>query len=396
MSNSLTNISPRERVKTSLRHETPDRVPVDFLATMEIWNRLADKIQPTTEPIGYTELIDTCYEAILRHFEVDCRVISYDQFYQPPESVLYPGAKVEWWKVLSRSTPSRMWRQLLPDGSARDIWGHHIHIVENSTGAYEEFAKWPLAAAQSISDLKKHPWPEPDWWDFNPILDLIQQLDTHQEYHLRFRIGSIFEIAWQLRGMEKFLMDLALNPGIPLYMMDRLTDIYVENTRRVLNLAGDRLDMVYFYDDVATQQSLMISPQMWEQYIRPRHQCIIDVAKSFGIPVMYHCDGALAPLLPELVEMGIDVLNPVQADAKGMDPEMLKKEFGDRLSFHGGIDIIKTLPSGTVDDVKAEVAELIRVLGQNGGYVLASSHHIQSDTPIDNVFAMYDLANRYQ
>ena len=112
------------------------------------------------------------------------------------------------------------------------------------------------------------------------------------------------------------------------------------------------------------------------------------------MPVMYHCDGALYPLLPELIEMGVDVLNPVQADAAGMEPQRLKDEFGDRLSFHGGIDIIKTLPKGTVDDVRAEVAERSRVLGKNGGYIMASSHHIQSDTPLANVFAMYDLAQR--
>ena len=190
-------------------------------------------------------------------------------------------------------------------------------------------------------------------------------------------------------------MDLVNQPEIPQYIMERLTDLYVENTRRVLELAGDRLDMVYFYDDVATQQNLMISARMWRRVIKPLHQRIIDVAKARGIPVMYHCDGALVPLLPELIDMGVDLLNPVQADAAGMDPQRLKDEFGDRLSFHGGIDIIKTLPRGSVTDVKAEVAERSRVLGKNGGYILASSHHIQSDTPLANVFAMYEMAGRY-
>jgi uroporphyrinogen decarboxylase len=196
--------------------------------------------------------------------------------------------------------------------------------------------------------------------------------------------------------MQEFLMDMVNQPEIPQYIMERLTDIYVENTRRVLELAGDRLDMVYFYDDVATQQNLMISARMWRRVIKPLHQRIIDVAKAYGKPVMYHCDGALYPLIPGLIEMGVDLLSPVQADAAGMDPQRLKDEFGDRLSFHGGIDIIKTLPRGSVDDVKAEVAERMRVLGRNGGYILASSHHIQSDTPLANVYAMYDLAGRTQ
>jgi len=197
-----------------------------------------------------------------------------------------------------------------------------------------------------------------------------------------------------LRGMEEFLMDMVAQPEIPLYIMDRLLEVTVENTRRVLDLVGDRLDMVYFYDDVATQQSLMISPRMWRKHIKPRHAKLIEAAKSRGIAVMYHCDGAIAPHIPELIEIGVDLLNPVQADAPGMAPERLKAEFGDRLSFHGGVDIIKTLPRGAVADVQAEVCERIEVLGKNGGYIVASSHHIQPDTPLENVLAMYEVGIR--
>jgi len=389
-------ISPRARVLTALQHQQPDRLPVDFLATPEIWRRLQEHFGVASRPLTDADFFDPAWETILQRFAVDCRLISYDQFCRPPESAMLPGATVDWWNALSRSTPNRMWRQDLPDGTSRDIWGHVIRIVNNPTGAYEEFAVWPLAAASSVEDLKHHPWPDPDWWDFTPLRNLLATYDAQNEYHLRFRIGSVFEIAWQLRGMQEFLMDLVNQPEIPQYIMERLTELYVENTRRVLELAGDRLDMVYFYDDVATQQNLMISARMWRRVIKPLHQRIIDVAKAHGVPVMYHCDGALYPLLPELIDMGVDVLNPVQADAAGMDPQRLKDEFGDRLSFHGGIDIIKTLPKGRVADVKAEVAERRRVLGKNGGYILASSHHIQSDTPLENVFAMYDMDGRSQ
>ena len=387
-------ITPRERVLTALRHEQPDRVPVDFLATPEVWQSLVEKIKPDIDAVGYSDYFDPAWEAILRHFEVDCRVLSYDQFFNPPDSLIHEGARVEWFEALSRSTPNRMWRQHLPNDDYYNLWSHHIRIAENQTGNYEEFASWPLSSATSVADLEIHPWPDPDWWNFSPIPGIMQQLDDHDEYHFRFRIGSVFEIAWQLRGMQEFLMDLALNPGFPQYIMERLTDIYVENTRRVLDLAGDRLDMVYFYDDVATQNSLMISKGMWREHVMPYHKRIIELAREYDKPVMYHCDGALYPLLPEIVDMGVDLLNPVQADAKGMDPQLLKREFGDRLSFHGGIDIIKTLPRGTVEDVQEEVTERIHVLGKDGGYILASSHHIQSDTPLENVYAMYDLANR--
>lgn len=391
-----TNISPRERVKIALAHTEPDRVPVDFLATLEIWQRLVDHLQPDPAPVGPSDYFDPTWEAILRHFEVDCRLLSYDQFCAPPEGVLLPGAEIEWWNVLSRSTPNRMWRQRLPDGTLRDIWGRTIRIVENPSGAYEEQPRWPLGQARSLAEVKAYAWPEPDWWDFSPLPYIVAQLDAHQAYHLRFRIGSVFETAWQMRGMQEFLMELALDPAIPRYIMERLADIYVENTRRVLDLIGDRLDMVYFYDDVATQNSLMISEEMWARYIRPCHARLIEVAKSRNIPVMYHCDGAIYPLIPRLIDLGIDLLNPIQADAKGMDPLRLKQEFGDRLSFHGGIDIIKTLPRGTADEVRHEVNDRARVLGENGGYILASSHHIQSDTPLENVLAMYEVAHRYR
>lgn len=389
-------ITPRQRVNTALKHQQPDRAPVDFLATPEIWQKLIEHFQPNAAEVGPSDYFDPLWEAVLRRLQVDCRVLSYDQFCRPPESVLRPGAEIDWWKALSRSTPNRMWRQRTPDGAYYDIWGHHMEITRYPAGegAYEGFASWPLAKAQSLADLKKHPWPEPDWWDFSPLPGIIQQLDAHQEYHIRFRIGSLFEVAWQLRGMEEFLMDMVAQPEIPLYIMDRLLEVTVENTRRVLELVGDRLDMVYFYDDVATQQSLMISPRMWRKYIKPRHAKLIEAAKSRGLAVMYHCDGAIAPHIPELIEIGVDLLNPVQADAPGMEPERLKTDFGDRLSFHGGVDIIQTLPRGTAAEVQAEVRERIRVLGKNGGYILASSHHIQPDTPLENVLAMYEVGIR--
>jgi uroporphyrinogen decarboxylase len=190
--------------------------------------------------------------------------------------------------------------------------------------------------------------------------------------------------------MQEFLMDLAVQPEIPMYIMERLTEIHVENLERALGAAGDEIDMVYFYDDVATGRSLMISPSMYREMVRPCHARIVAVAKKFHKPVMYHCDGAVGSLIPDLIELGIDLLNPIQPDSPGMECQRLKREFGDRIGFHGGIDIIKTLPRGSVEDVRADVQERVRVLGENGGYVMCSSHHIQSDTPIENILAMYD------
>ena len=384
-------ITPRERVNTALCHENVDRIPVDFLATPEIWKRLFERFNPDISEIPDSIYFDRKWEAVLRKFNVDCRVLSYDQFFKPPESFLKKGSIINWWDALSRSTPNRMFRMVNPEGEISDLWGHHLRVVKNPTGAYEEVVSFPLKNASEIDDIKNYSWPNPDWWNFDSIKEIIEQLDKYEKYHIRFRIGSIFEVAWQLRSMDKFLIDLAIDPKIPLYIMDRLTEIYVENTKRVLEKFGDRIDMVYFYDDVATQNSLMISKQMWRKYIRPRHSQLADVAKKYNKKIMYHSDGSIYPLIPELLDMGVDVLNPIQVDAKNMEPERLKSEFGDKLCFHGGIDIIKTLPLGSPEDVKKEVRERISILGKDGGYILESSHHIQSNTPIENIIAMYDM-----
>jgi uroporphyrinogen decarboxylase len=389
-------ITPRERVRLALEHIEPDRVPTDFLATPEIWRKLGEHLQLAPAASALADYLEPQKEALLRHFQIDTRLLSYDMFVSPPESVLEPGAVVDYWGSLERSTPNRMWRQRLTDGTARDVFGKHLKVVYNQFGAYEEFATWPLSAAASVEDLHSYRWPDPDWWDFTPLPGLLAELDREQPYHLRFRIGSVFEIAWQLRGMQEFLLDLGLQPEIPQYIMSRLGEIYVENTRRVLELAGHRLDMVYFYDDVATQNSLMISPQMWRDYVRPHHARLVELAHARGLKVMYHCDGAIYPLIPELIDLGIDLLNPIQPDAKNMDGRRLKAEFGDRLAFHGGIDINHTLPQGTPDEVRVEVRDRVLNLGRGGGYILCSSHHIQPDTPVENVLAMYEVPLRYR
>ena len=397
---SCTNISPQQpspcaRVRTALRHEQPDRVPVDFAATPEVWAKLIASIGPDTATVGPSAFFEPAREAVLRHLQIDCRVLSYDMFCSPPESILHEDAVVDWWSTLNRSTPNRMWRQRNGDGTFNDIWGTHSRVVDNPFGSYEEFASWPLGQADTVEELRGHPWPEPDWWDFSPLPAIIGHLNAHDAYHFRFRVGSVFEIAWQLRGMERFLMDLAMDPSIPMYMMDRLTDVYLENTRRVLDLAGDQIDVVYFYDDVSTQDSLLMSKRMWRRCVRPYHVKLADLAHAYGKLVMVHCDGAVYPLIPELIDMGVDILNPVQPDAKGMDLRLLKQEFGDRLSFHGGVDIRSVLPHGTPEEVAAAVRECISLLGQDGGYILCSAHHIQPDTPVENVLAMHEPDLRY-
>lgn len=386
-------MNSRERVNAAVRRRTSDRLPVDFLATAEIWRLLEAHFGLSPATLDSGMYFDPVWEEILRRLEVDCRVLSYDQFCAPPlDRLPYSGA-VEWWDVGSRSTPARMWRLRTGDGMARDVFGRVFRTQDTGTAVYEENVA-VLGDAESVADLEAHPWPEASWFDFSRLREEAEKLHAGGEKHLRYRIGTVFEMAWQLRGMDRFMMDLALDPDIPAFIMGRVADVLAETADMALGAAGDAVDMVYFYDDVASNAGMMISVDMWEEFVRPHHQRLIDVARKHGKQVMFHSDGSIRDIVEPLIGMGVDVLNPIQPNTANMEPAALKRDFGDRLAFHGGVDIVGLLPKGTPDEVRAAIATLSNVLGNGGGYIMASAHHIQPDTPLANVLAMYELALR--
>lgn len=348
--------SPWQRVETALAHTQPDRVPFDFWAVPEVWDRLRDAL----------DLAEADDDALLRLLGIDCRMVT----------TRYVGNKA----------------RELPDGTFIDAWGTHRRRVRNEFGTYEEHASHPLAEAETVSDVLDWAWPSPDDWDVSGVRAQCERLNAEVRHHLRYEVGGIFEWSWALRGFERFLLDLVEKPDVACAIMDRFTDLYIENTVRTIQSAGGLLDMVYTYDDVGMQNGLLVSPRMWRRYILPRHQRLNAAIRAAAHPVkiMYHSCGAVYPLIgPFVEEMGIDVLNPLQPRAAGMDMARIKVEFGDRLSFHGGVDIQKTLPHGTPEEVQAEVRERCRILGRDGGYICTSAHYIQADTPVENIVAMY-------
>jgi uroporphyrinogen decarboxylase len=348
-------LSPWERVEMALAHREPDRVPFDFWAVPEVWEKLREALQ-------------TDDEEVLRLLGVDCRMVT-------PS---YVGTKI---------------RQLA-DGTFIDAWGTHRRNVSNEFSTYGEYASHPLAEAETAADVLDWDWASPDDWDVLGVREQCERLSgsAGPRHHLRYEVGGIFEWSWALRGFERFLLDLAENPDVACAIMDRFTDVYIENTVRVIEAAGGLLDMVYTYDDVGIQNGLLMSPRMWRKYILPRHQRLNAAIRAARYPVkiMYHSCGAVFPLIgPFADEMGIDVLNPLQPRAAGMDMARIKAQFGDRLSFHGAIDIQQTLPHGTPDEVQTEVRERCELLGRGGGYICTSAHYLQADTPLENVVAMY-------
>ncbi len=346
-------ISPRQRVETALQHQEPERVPFDFWAVPEVWAALRTYLGAADD------------ETILRLLGVDCRLVAPDYVGPAP--------------------------CLRPDGSYYDAWGTHRHKVSNEFSTYDEYAGFPLAEAQSVAAVEAWDgWAQPEHWDTSTLKEKIKALNRETEYHIRYEVGGIFEWSWGLRGFERFLLDLVLQPQIACAILDCFTDLYIANVTRVLEAAEGLIDMVYTYDDMGTQQGLLLSEEMWREFILPRHLRLNAAIRRYPVKIMYHSCGAIYPLIEAFVEeMGIDVLNPLQPRAAGMDLARIKREFGERLSFYGAIDIQHTLPFGTPAEVQAEVRERCRLLGRGGGYVAASAHYIQADTPLENIIAMY-------
>ena len=161
--------------------------------------------------------------------------------------------------------------------------------------------------------------------------------------------------------------------------MERIAEVHLDNLRRVLEIAGDMIDIVYFYDDLASQEGLLLGPEMYRRSIQPFHQRIIDITRSHGKLTMMHSCGSVYPLINQLIEMGLNILNPVQPAARNMNPEKLAKEFGGRIAFHGGIDVQQFLPTATPEQVRDKVHSTCEVLGKEGGYILSGSHHLQGE-----------------
>jgi uroporphyrinogen decarboxylase len=292
-----------------------------------------------------------------------------------------------------RSSVGGMWRFTETDGSTTDIWGAKRKKVKVPSGVLEQFISYPLESAQNIDDLKKYNWPQPDWWDFSQLRSFINKFNESEVYSIRYRLGSFFETAWSLYNFEKFLLDLAMNPQMPQYIMERVAEVHLKNLNTVLEIAGDLIDIVYFYDDIASQDGLLISPNMYDEFIRPYHIKVIELAAKYGKPTMMHCCGAVYSMIETFIDMGLGILNPIQPSAKDMNPEKLIEEFCNRIAFHGGIDVQQFLPKATPERVKNKVKYTCNTLGMSGGYIMSGSHHIQADTSLENVLAMYGVTS---
>jgi uroporphyrinogen decarboxylase len=375
-------LSHRERVLLAVSHQETDRVPMDLggtyasSITLKAYENLKRHLKlehPTVVMRKWASVVKPD-ESILRYFDIDTRVIM-------------PRAEEGWVEG---------WREeVLPEGGSKDEWG--LVRIKPPDGNYF-MTNFPLSGEKTIVDIERYPWPNPDDPErFRGLKDQAAFLRKTTDYALITMFPRPFvSLSQFLRGYTDWFTDLILNREFIETLMEKILEICLRIGKKLLEEIGDDVDFVFVHDDLATSNSLMMSPQMYREMIKPRHKKIFDLIKEMTrAKIIYHCDGAIYPLIQDFIDIGVDVLNPVQVSAKGVDTDTLKREFGEKLSFWGAIDTSYILPEGTAEEVKEEVKKRIDHLGKGGGYVVAPVHNILDEVPPENIVAMYQAAADY-
>lgn len=386
----MPSMTSRQRVLTACRHQEPDRVPIDIGGGTS------------------TTLVVEAYEALTRYLGLETgetRTLSKQYRSARLDDAVLQRLGSDCYPLRGRS-PAHWTPPPSEEGTYIDMWGvKWRQIWYRDFAFYWEVARAPLAEA-TVDDLDRYPWPDPnDPGLVAGLADEARSLYENTDYAIEASCGfySLFETAYALRGYEQLFVDFLRNPDFVTALFQKLLEINLEGTRRFLDAAGKYIHIFRTADDLAAQNGLLISPKLYRKFIKPLQQRYFSYVKSNTDAILlYHSDGNVMPLLDDLIEAGIDAINPVQPSALGEpSPDSrhslakVKARYGDRLTFWGAIDTHQVLPYGTVADVREEVRQRIRELGAGGGYVLSSVHSILVDVPPENVLAMADAAREW-
>jgi uroporphyrinogen decarboxylase len=281
-------------------------------------------------------------------------------------------------------------------GRRRDIWGVEYAWIEAGHGGQWEPVAFPLAEVDDPAALDDYPWPKLEWFDFQAVDAPLQR---YSDYAIMTAPGvaspGVLSTIQFLLGMERTLTDMLVNPAFFHGLAGRILDFNLGFIERFYDVAGDQIDFFRIGDDYGTQRGLLFGKPQWHEFIRPTLAAMSRIPKQHGSYYYHHSCGAVRDLIPELMAVGVDVLDPVQVKAAGMVPAELKAEFGSRLCFSGGVDEQELLPRGTPEQVAQGVRELIDVMAPGGGYFLGPTHNFQADIPTANILAMYEAALEY-
>jgi uroporphyrinogen decarboxylase len=372
----MDTLTSRERIRMTLSLQEPDRVPVDLGGRVTSIHKIA--YLNLVQTLGI-EVKQTAIDPFLSVMEIDQQLLDY--------------LGVDTHYIFMRG-PEYNIAHKIDDENYINEWGVHVKIL----GYHSQRISYPLEHA-SLQDLGNYSWPDPAKPERTSGLKAeAKKLYSETDYALIAApvSGGIFEFGQHLRGMANFLMDLMLDKPFANALLDHLLDIQIGLWESFLDEVGEYVEMVQLADDFGAQKDLMISPQLFREFYKPRYiRLIQEIRKHTNAKIFFHCDGSIMSLIDDFIEMGVEVLNPLQPTADNMDPAVIKEKFGKQLAFHGGIDNQQLLPYGKPEEVRSTVRKVINSLGPGGGFVLASAHVIEPDMPINNVLAMFDAVREF-
>jgi uroporphyrinogen decarboxylase len=350
----MLNLGYRERFKMCMNHQDTDRVPTDLWLDSNDPNVKSNLLKYT----GFDR-----YEKLLNYLDID--------IYRFKPAVRKNNENIE----------DEFIKFFIPNTDKK-------YLTLSS-----EFPR-PLINLEDPEKLEQFQWPTADIFDYSSVEPV---LDEQKHRVLWVQPGSwspIFCRMCDLAGMEKVLMDMILNPALTEATIEKIFVFYYDVFQKTLEATKGRLDVFSFGDDYASQIDMMFDLRLWKKYFKGPMKKLCELIKSYGVLISFHSCGAINKLMPDLIDLGIDIIFPIQPKAKGMDAEHLKKEYGNDIVFYGGIDIQEIMPYGTEQEVRSEVSRVTQILGKGGGYILASGHSILEDVPQANVIAMYDEVRR--
>lgn len=381
----------RNRARAILNKRTPDRIAIDLGGTeqtsisIETYKKLREFYGLKSDGVkvwNLTQQLAVIDNDILKIIDADFKPLTI----KPPDN----------WKpqIKEEEKNGRDYLYYI------DEWGTKL-TMPKFKGYYYDFGDMPLEGLD-LNEIKKHKFPDPE----NPgrykgIKDEAKDIYENTDYSIvgsPIFGGGIFEQPARIRGMENFLIDTVSNIEIAEYLYSVVTEIYIESTKRFLNEVKDYIDVIAYWDDITHQSGYIISKEHYKKYLKPKHKKYFECIKKYSnAKIYFHCCGAVNDFIPDLIDVGVDILNPIQVSAKNMhDTKKLKREYGKDLIFWGGaVNTQSTLPFGTKKQVGEEVKRNISNLGENGGYVLANIHNIQTGVPVENIVTMFETALKY-
>jgi len=370
-------LKSRERVLAALKHHEPDRIPIDLgsrSSTIETvaYNNLKKHLDFEAETVISVNDHVIPHEEILKRFSIDTRYVRI-------------------------KAPKNFAVEMAPDNSFVDEWGTRHKKPETSL-YYDPVPPYPLENA-GINDLDCYPWPDSE--DPGRVEGLeaeARELFENTDYAIVADIPFLgpFEYAWLLLRGPKFLEDLILDKPFARALLEKIADIHIQIYDKFLSAVGKHINIVAVSDDLGSQDRPLISPKLYRELIKPVHARLWDFIKTKTDAYLFlHSCGSIYSFIPDLIELGVDIINPVQVSAKDMDSRTLKREFGKDITFWGGIDTQRVMPIGSPDRVEKEVIRRIKDLAPGGGYVLAAAHNIQADVNPENVCRMFESTQKF-